>query len=192
MKKLAALVLALVLSMSLFTTAAMAGDEPLYEADEIALELEKIFGYKSEVTLKIQDNSTLEGPDVVYFEVYNPVREDYYYWDAECIFGQYVLTEESFWEMVDTYPSWEQLPWESTQGRHFLFERGAQNEMSKLIGEMSIRYTKLDEDSMEILLTVGEEEFCRVLEYGEFVEVDGVCIVEQSVLTDLYWNYLER
>ena len=192
MKKFAALVLALVL-MSLFTTAAMAGDEPLYEANEIALELEKIFGYKSEVTLKIQDNSTLEGPDVVYFEVYNPVREQYYYWDAECILGQYVLTEESFWEMVDTYPSWELLPWESAEaGRHFWFERGAQNEMSKLIGEMSIRYNKLDDDSMEILLTVGEEEFRQVLELGEFVEVDGDCIVEQSVLTDLYRQWQER
>ncbi len=194
MKKFAALVLALVLSMSLFTTAAMAGDEPLYEANEIALELEKIFGYKFEVSLNIQDIPTIEGKDEVYFEIYNPLREQSYYWDAECIFDQYVLTEDSLWDMVDTYPSWEMLPWECVdEGRHFWYTGAIYEMMIELLDEeVKITCTKVDEDSVEIVLIVGEEKFCRILKYGEIIWFDGKYAIEQSVITDLYWNVLER
>ena len=192
MKKFAALVLVLVLSMSLFTSVAMAGDEPLYEAEGIALELERIFGYKCEVVLKIQDVPPIEGEDEVYFEIYNPIREQSYYWEPQNIFGQYVLTEESFWDMVDTYPSWELLPWEIVEGRTFWFEAGVVKEMSKVVELVSVAFTKVDEDSVEMLLILGEEEFNRVLELGEFIFVDDQYAVEQSVLTDCYWNFLER
>jgi len=190
MKKVIALVLTLV-SLFTFTTIAFAGDEPLYEANEIALELEKIFGYKPEVTLKIQDVPFRDGEDIVYFEVYIPARGQSYYWDAEYILGQYVLTEDSLWEMVDTYPSWELLPWESADGMSMWTTGTASDYMANMISTEIVMEYSFSGEPMAVL-TVDGNSFKRELENGEYIKIDGEWAVNQSVLTDLYREWQER
>ena len=193
MKKFAALVLTLV-SLFTFTTVAFAGDEPLYEANEIALELEEIFGYKFEVTLKIKDIPFVEGEDEVYFEIFNSLRDQYYYWNPEHILGQYVLTEESLWELVDTYPTWEMLPWESVApGRHFWYLIGASEQFSKVIEEEhSLSVNLLSDETLKVIFVVGDEEICQILESGDFAVINDSYVLSQSVLTDLYREWQER